>query len=149
MIKPYDALSDPVIKALIAEAMADPDVLGLVMLGSRALGVASPESDYDVMFVVTDEAHAQYNETHVSPKRGTTISPLIVQSDIWDDSPHNLKLGSVQPWMLPAYAEACVLYDRTGETTRLIDELRQMSADQAREEVVEWYDAYLNGCIAR
>jgi hypothetical protein len=32
----YDIHTDPVIKALIGEATADPDVIGLVLIGSRA-----------------------------------------------------------------------------------------------------------------
>ena len=34
----YTLQTDPVIQALIAEATADPDVIGLVLTGSRAIG---------------------------------------------------------------------------------------------------------------
>jgi hypothetical protein len=141
----YDVYSDRIIQALIAEAAADPDVLGLVLTGSRAIGAVVPESDYDVIFVVTDEALARYAETHTTPPRGTTITPPIPKADIWHDSPGNLQLARVESWMLTAYAESRVLYDRTGETTRVIDALRQMSAEQAQREVANWYDDYLNG----
>lgn len=145
MSTPYDVQTNAVIQALIAEAITDPDVLGLVLTGSRAIGAVTPESDYDVIFVVTDEALARYAQTHTTPPRGTTITPPISTADIWNESPSNLRLGTAESWMLPAYAEARVLYDRTGETTRLIDALRQMSADQAQATVAYWYNAYLNG----
>ena len=95
--------------------------------------------------MVTDEALARYEQTQTTPIRGATIAPPISTADIWNDSPRHLQLDTVVHWMLPAYAEARVLYDRTGETTRLIDALRQMPADQAQAVVASWYDAYLNG----
>jgi hypothetical protein len=145
MSTPYDVNTDEGIQALVAEAVADPDVLGLVLTGSRAIGAVAPESDYDVIFVVTDEALARYTESHTSPPRGTTITASISTADIWNDSPHNLQLDKVEPWMLPTYAEALVLYDRTGETAHLIDALRQIPSEQAKAMVAYWYDAYLNG----
>lgn len=141
----YDVHTDGVLQALIAEAAADPDVIGLVLTGSRAIGAVAPESDYDLFFVVTNEALARYQQTQAEPRRGATITPPIGLADIWHDSPGNLKLETVVSWMLPAYAEARVLYDRTGETTGVIDALRQMPFEQAQKEVVNWYGAYLNG----
>src|SRR5215510_4220630 len=145
MSTPYDVQTDGIVQALIAEAVADPDVIGLVLTGSRAVGAVTPESDYDVIFVVSDEALARYEQTQITPARGTTITPPISTADIWNASPSHLQLDTVVDWMLPAYAEARVLYDRTGETTRLITTLRQMPADQAQTAVASWYDAYLNG----
>ena len=40
--------TDTVIQALICEAANDPDVIGLVLTGSRAIGATGPDSDYDV-----------------------------------------------------------------------------------------------------
>ena len=141
MISQFDA----VIQALIAEAAADPDVIGLVLTGSRAVGAATSESDYDVVFVVTDEALARYKETQTIPARGASITPPISTADIWHESPGSLQLDQVVAWMLPAYAEAQVCYDRTGETKRVLDAIRQIPAEQAQATIAGWYDAYLNG----
>ncbi len=141
----YDVHTDSIIQMLIAEAAADPDVIGLVLTGSRAVGAVAPESDYDVIFVVTDEALARYEKTQTTPVRGATITPPISTADIWNDSPSHLQRDTIVSWMLPAYAEARVLFDRTGETTCVIDALRQIPADQAQAAVASWYDAYLNG----
>ena len=140
----YDVATDGVLQALIAEAAADPEVIGLVLTGSRAIGAVVPESDYDAMFVVTDEVFARYAQTHTLPARGMTVTPAIGTADIWTTSPSNLHPEKVVSWMLPAYAEARVLYDCTGETTRLIDTLRRMPPAQAQAAVASWYDAYLN-----
>ncbi|HMP42958.1 MAG TPA: DUF4037 domain-containing protein [Roseiflexaceae bacterium] len=143
-MRPYDPDSDPVIAALVAEAQADPDVIGLVLMGSRALGEASHESDYDVIFVVTDEAIVRYEQQGAQPPRGILVQGALNTKDIWSDSPRDLKLGSQADWMLPAYAESRVIYDKTGETTPLIDALRRIPEEQAVAEVAACYDGYLN-----
>ncbi|HWQ15442.1 MAG TPA: nucleotidyltransferase domain-containing protein [Roseiflexaceae bacterium] len=144
-LRPYDPFADPVIQALVAEAQADPDVIGLVLTGSRALGEATDESDYDVIFVVTDEALARYEQAGEHPRRGTTVTPPIDTADIWNDAPRDLRLGKQVDWMLPAYAESLVLYDRNGETAPVIDAMRWMPEEQAQAEAAAWYDGYLNG----
>jgi hypothetical protein len=62
-----------------------------------------------VIFIVTDEALARYEQTHTTPP--------IIKSDSWNDSPRHLRWDTGEPWILPAWAESLVLYDRTGETT--------------------------------
>lgn len=144
MIVDYDPGADRVIQALIAEAQADPDVIGLVLLGSRAIGGVTLESDYDAIFVVTDEAAAQHKQTQTVPVRGRSIVPPIDTTDIWDDSPSGLQIGKIDDWMLPAFAECVVLYDQTGQTTRVIEMLGRMPAQQAQV-AIEWnYGGYLN-----
>jgi predicted nucleotidyltransferase len=141
----YAVHADPVIQALIAEAAADPDVIGLVVTGSRAVGAVTAESDYDVAFVVTDEALDRYERESRVPARGATVDPPIATNDIWHQAPRTLQLDRVVPWMLPAWAESRVLYDRTGETARIVDRLRLMPKERAQHEAATWYDAYLNG----
>lgn len=135
---------DEVIQALIGEAVADPDVIGLVLTGSRAIGATGPDSDYDVVFVVTDEAMARYEGTKVSPMRGNTLPPSVSTRDMWNESPRSLQLETIVAGVLPTWAEARILYDRTGETERLFAPLRFMSADRAKSAVAGFYDAYLN-----
>jgi hypothetical protein len=137
--------ADPVLQLLIAEASADPDVIGLVLTGSRAIGATGPDSDYDVVFVVTDEALAQYTKTEVTPPRGTTVIPPISTKDIWHEAASSLQFDGVEPWMRPTWAEACILYDRTGETEPIFAPFRRMTEEQARVAVAGWYDDYLNG----
>ncbi len=140
----YDVLADPVVQALIAEAAADADVIGLVVTGSRAGGVVTPESDYDIVFVVCDATLERY-ATQGTPVRGATLAPPLDTADVWHAAPRTLRLDTVAPWMLPAWAEARVLYDRAGETARLLAALRVMPEETARTAVRTWYDTYLNG----
>jgi predicted nucleotidyltransferase len=145
MVIDYDINTDNVIQTLIAEAKNDPDVIGLVLLGSRAIGGVTSESDYDAIFVVTDEAAARHKQTQITPMRGRTIIPPIDTADIWDDCPSGLQIGKIEDWMLPAFAECTILYDRTGQTAQLIEILSRMPADQVQAAIELDYSRYLNG----
>lgn len=136
---------DSVIQALIREARGDSDVIGLILTGSRAIGATGPDSDYDVVFVVTDEALARYEETKTFPRRGITLPSSISTRDMWNEAPRSLQLEKVVAWMLPAWAEARILYDCNGATERIFAPLRFMSAERAKSDVAGFYDAYLNG----
>jgi len=140
---PYAVEADPVIHMLIAEATADADVIGLVLMGSRSVGVISPESDYDVYFVVTDEAMACYDRQG-RPSRGRTVDPPIDTTDLFTVAIGMLRRESVAAWTLPTWADARILYDRDGATTRAVETLRHMPEDEASVQVAEWYDTYLN-----
>lgn len=141
----YTMAIDEVIQALIAEATADPDVIGLVLTGSRAIGATGPDSDYDVVFVVTDDALARYEATKTFPPRGITLPSSISTKDMWNESPRSLQLENVVAGVLPTWAEARILYDRSGETERIFAPLRFMTAEQAKKAAAGFYDAYLNG----
>ncbi len=138
--RPYHVEGDPVISALRAEAEADPSVIGIVVTGSRAVGVVTDESDYDVIFVVTDATMERYIQGQAAPVRGQTVHPPISTGDIWDDSLQALRDMASNPDM----AGAVVVYDRTGETTAVIDALRRIPADLARDLIASSYDGYLN-----
>jgi len=140
---PYAVEADPVIHMLIAEATADADVIGLVLMGSRSVGVISPESDYDVYFVVTDEAMACYDRQG-RPSRGRAVDPPIDTTDLFTVAIGMLRRESVAAWTLPTWADARILYDRDGATTRAVETLRHMPEDEASVQVAEWYDTYLN-----
>jgi hypothetical protein len=51
--------NDPVIQPLIAVARANPEIEGLILSGSRGAGVHDAESDYDLEWVLTDQAYAR------------------------------------------------------------------------------------------
>lgn len=144
MYSTYDIYTDPVIQALMAEAEADADVIGLLLSGSRGAGAVHPESDYDVCFVVTDEALTRYGPEENWPVRGATAH-LPLNADIWHECPRTLTTAHQPDWELPSYAETCVLLDKTGETTAALAALIHISAEQAHMAAAAAYDDYLNG----
>jgi len=142
-LSPYIVAADPVIPMLVAEAQGDAEVLGLVLLGSRSLGLINPESDYDVAFVVKDDAAQRYS-TQGQPARGHTVYPPIDTTDLFTVALGQLRREQVADWMLPAWADARILYDRDGRTTAALDAMRSMSVTEAERQVAQWYDTYLN-----
>jgi hypothetical protein len=137
---PYSLDDDPVIAALRAEGAADPDVVGILVTGSRGVGAVTAESDYDVIFVVSDETADRYTRENREPPRGQTLDPATDTSDIqWHECPRTLREYNTFG------VDRCqVVYDRTGELTALAEELSQMPERRARETVDKAYDAYLN-----
>ena len=140
----FDPATDPVVQALIAEAAADPDVIGIVMTGSRAIGAVTPESDYDFEYVVTDEAAERYAASGSQPIRGAGIPQPAPKLDIWHEARTNLMIETVPEWTQATFADSRVVYDRTGELTALIEALRRMPAERASELAAQNYDGYLN-----
>ena len=141
---PYNLDDDPVIHAIRAEGAADPDVIGILVTGSRAVGVVTAESDYDVIFIVSDETEARYEREKREPRRGDTIDPPIDTTDMqWHECPRTLRSYNTFG------ADVCrVVYDRTGDLTALSEELGRMPEEQARQAAATSYDGYLN-CMFR
>lgn len=138
---PYNLADDPVIDALRAEGAADPDVIGILLTGSRAVGAVTVESDYDVIFIVSDETMERYGRENREPPRGVTLDPSIDTSDIcWHECPRTLREYNTFG------VDVCrVVYDRTGELTALSEELGRMPEEQAHATAVKAYDDYLEG----
>ena len=53
-----DSSTSPAVARLIARAKTDPDVLAVLLFGSRARGDAAPSSDFDVCLVLETEPHS-------------------------------------------------------------------------------------------
>ena len=54
-----DASARSAVTRLVARAKTDPDVLAVLLFGSRARGDASPNSDFDVCLVLGGEARSE------------------------------------------------------------------------------------------
>ncbi len=140
-IIPYSLDDDPVIEALCAEGAADSDVIGILVTGSRAVGAVTTESDYDVIFIVSDETAERYARENREPPRGHLLDPVINTGDIqWHECPRTLREYNTFG------VDVChVVYDRTGELAALAEELRRMPEEEARATVTKSYDDYLDG----
>jgi hypothetical protein len=136
--------SDPVVAAVLEEALADPDALGLLLAGSRGAGHADAHSDYDFVRVLTDLAF-QVRAEHGQPSN-TARSVQGQKVEISDVCPAILRQLAERPsWHSPDYATAVVLFDRTGELARLAEAIASLPAERAARDAAAWYDAYLNG----
>jgi hypothetical protein len=132
---------NPDAQAALDEVLARPDpaILGIVLTGSAARGIATEHSDVDVFVVLTDDA---------AEGRETSRSPAI------DEIPHTLAdLEDVPPWGHDeygyrwGYAYAQVLRDDTGG--RISEAVRRQATHppgEARRMLLEGnqLDGYVN-----
>ena len=139
----YDPYADPVIQALIAEAEADPDVVGLILSGSLGAGAVHPESDYDLAFVITHEADERYTAEGRVSERGASAQTTKVK-DLWHVNVAAFTPEALPVWDIQEYGYARVLLDKTGELSRLHAALQRMSEEHARRATADIYDGYLN-----
>ncbi len=139
-----DVSDDALLYQLIEEAQTDTDTLGLILSGSRSAGCARPDSDYDVYWVLRDEAFAD-REARGEPntfRRVTVGRPMI---ELLYTCPRRLQELAAKPgWWSSDYVTARVLLDKTGEIAPVVQAIATMPEDRARTDAAEWYDAYLN-----
>ena len=136
---------DPVLAGLLAEAAADPETIALALSGSRSAGRGHPDSDYDVLWVLTDAAYArrQAEGTPLELDRG---NPGGARVDLWCVCPRELaRIAAAPSWVTPGLATSRVLLDKTGEATAGLSAIATLSEEKARADAAASLDAYLNG----
>lgn len=136
---------DPVLAALIAEVEADPRSLGLLLHGSRARGHELAGSDYDLLRIVTDESWAEReHEGRLLERRTLDGAPV----EILYQCPARLRRLARRPdWYTATYATAVVLFDRSGDVTKLRQLIVRRAGRRARGQVERHYDDYMTGFV--
>jgi hypothetical protein len=133
---------DSVLTQVADEFRDDPDAVGLLLHGSRALGMASPASNYDFIVIVNDAAYAQRRERGtLVERRFRSASPMVeIAYESLDRLRRSASRGGSR---VVAFASSIVLLDKSGETEPLVSALA--AGEPAYERVTAEYDRYLNG----
>ena len=140
-IPTHDVLGD-----VAAEVNADAFSLGLLLHGSRATGVERPDSDYDLIRVVTEEAYDARKAAGTLLERVTP--PDGPKADVLYQSPERLRWIADNPdWWTATYVSARVIVDKVGEVQELVRRIVERADAAAGERVAEAYDAYLNSFV--
>jgi hypothetical protein len=134
------ASGDQGFEALLRQAREDPDVLGIVLTGSHALGLATPGSDYDVRVILRDEAEASTQTRYLAdafPNVDLGVMPLreFVAYAGWD---------TPFAWDRYSFAHAQVLEDHTGVISALVEEKGRIPAAHQFSFVRAALDAFIN-----
>jgi len=121
-----------IVDLVLARADADPAVLGVILTGSRARGLATPRSDCDVTIVVAEQAVAWRHNT-----RTAELDEVVCTLQaLADTSVH---------WQRYAYRGAKVLLDRLdGGIAELVERQATLSEDEAVRHARAMLDAYIN-----
>lgn len=132
-VRSLEDVTEPAVRVSLEEALARPETLGLLLVGSRAAGWAEPDGDYDAFILVTPEARRALAPEQAQiflfadgayPRRligdFTYFSEESLEEHL--SSPHD-----IDHW---PYVDAVVLADRTG---RLPDWCRRLAAFPERD----------------
>ena len=134
-----------VLDELVREVAADPDSIGLILHGSRAAGVDGPESDFDLVRVVTDESYAGRRDREELRER----RPGPPKADISYASPEGLRLrAETTDGYTPMFVNAKVVADTDGRVATLVEGIVANAGARAWDELDDLYDDYLN-CFFR
>jgi predicted nucleotidyltransferase len=121
-----------ILEQVLTRASFEPAVCGVILTGSRARGVATPRSDYDVTIVVAEQAVAWRHRTRTAEldEVACTLEALA------DTSTH---------WQRYAYRGAKVLLDRLGgRIAELVDRQATLSKEETFRHARTALDAYTN-----
>jgi Nucleotidyltransferase domain len=134
-----------VLDELVDEVNADPDSIGLILHGSRAAGVHRPDSDYDLVRVVTQSSYdARRERDELRDRR-----PGPPKADIVFSTPERLRERA--EWTdgyTPMLLNAEVVADTDGQVAALVETIVANAGSRARDELDDLYDDYLN-CFFR
>jgi hypothetical protein len=133
-------------REFVDDARANSPTLGLIVHGSRAVGVAREDSDYDVIRVVTEDEYARRKEADALLERRRPVgSPYV---DILYQSPGGLEWHAANPGPWTAtYTSARVVLDKTGQVADLVRAIVEAAGQRAYDAVPESYDSYLNSFV--
>ncbi|MFJ2580839.1 hypothetical protein [Kitasatospora aureofaciens] len=122
-------------EAFLDRAIAEPDVIGLVLKGSHTHdGMATEHSDHDVYLILADAA-----TTDLAALDGYRSAALDVVVTTVEALRHCAGLERY------ALARARVLLDRTGgEITEIIAAKGRLGPEEAHTAAANWLDAYAN-----
>ncbi|MBI3744959.1 MAG: hypothetical protein HY264_00235 [Chloroflexi bacterium] len=124
-------------EAVRKRAEADPDILGLVLMGSRGYGgYIHASSDYDMLVIVADDI------TPWKLEHGAAVETWPMTIDAFRG--HGLP-GDRDEWNRPAFLGVTVLLDRLdGEIGRLVADKRTLQPEEARAIGADSLGAYIN-----
>lgn len=129
-------------RAHLDAALARPETLGLLLVGSRALGWAHERGDYDVLILVTpehlrslppEEAQVFLYAEGEFPKRMTGDFSYVSEETL---GAHLASPLDIDHW---PYRDAVVLFDRTGRLPDWCVRLGTLPEPERRERAIQKY----------
>ena len=138
---------DPFLAEVIAEVRDDPETVGLLLHGSRALGTDRPDSDYDLIRIVAEQAYlARMEQGALLERSAGDARPKV---DVLYQALSRIEGYISEPgWYTPTYVSAQILFDRTGEIGSFMTRLTAEAGRIAFSRTAAAYDDYLN-CFVR
>jgi hypothetical protein len=141
-VRSLDAITEPAVRAYLDRALARPETLGLLLVGSRALGWADPRGDYD-LFLLVPAAHLRtlppeeaqvflFAEGEI-PKRMIGDFSYVSEETL---ETHRKSPLDIDHW---PYLDAVVLADRTGRLPDWCARISALPEAERRERAIQKY----------
>src|SRR4051794_39947556 len=125
---------------MLVRAREDPDVLGVIVSGSRAVAsLVTPLSDFDCYIVLRNGASEVGQWDHV---RGQPVETVPVTLDHFRS---HATAGSPTFWNRPSFLHARVEFEvGGGEVAAALEAKRRLTPEEADLLVREWIGGYIN-----
>jgi predicted nucleotidyltransferase len=132
---------------LLQVAREDPEIVGLVLTGSRGKGFGSEASDFDVLLIVRPEALATYHDRFSEGESWAGFDWWV--TSLPELEPIAATWGEPLAWEILcnerySFADVSVLVDKTGQVQRLVDEKGFIPEEQRRPIAYTALGAYTN-----
>ena len=124
---------------ILKEAQENPDILGLILVGSRGKGFENEYSDYDMVMVAKDEAVGALKEKYDDAEN--------VDLSVYSLSDFEKHAGWDNPkaWDRYNYAHTKILVDKTEVIPKVIGEKGVIPPEKLKAFIDWWIDGYVNG----
>lgn len=141
-VRTLDAIHEPAVRAALQDWLERPETLGMFLCGSRVLGWADPEGDYDALIVVTPESFRSIppEQTLIrhfaegeAPRRMIGDFALLTEAMLEESLRSPL---DIDHW---PYVDAVLLADRTGKLEEKRRELAAFPEEGWRERAIHRY----------
>lgn len=142
MVSEIQEPEDPeeIYKMLLEEARNDPNIIGFFLSGSRGKGLFTQYSDYDVVYVISDDKIAEYKERY--PRYKYKQMELLLGS--LSDFRKAAQWGTPGDWGRYDSAWITATVDKTGEIQQILDETGRIPPDAVKTFIEKSLDSYIN-----
>lgn len=132
--------------SFVAAVSGDAGALGVLLHGSRASGQSRDDSDYDLIYIVTQEAYDARRERGQLHERVSLDDGS--SADVLYQTPSRIATYVSTPgWYTATYLAARVAFDRSGDIGAMLARMRSEADGIAHENTATAYDAYLNSFV--
>ncbi len=135
---------DSILGALLDVARDDVATLGLILHGSRGAGVSDDDSDYDLIWVLTEEEHERRAQAG-EPLEKKTFRDGRKLVEISYTCLRQLADPTTPDWVIQGLATAQILLDKSGAVASAVSGLVMLPEERAQADVAWTFDGYLNG----
>lgn len=141
-----DKISDMMLKMtdyekILKDAQENPDILGLILLGSRGKGFENEHSDYDMRMIVKDEVVSAIRDKYESHH----LENVDLEVSSLSDFKEYAKFGDINSWDRYDFTHTKILIDKTDLLSELVKEKGYIPQDKLSEFIDYWIDGYVNG----